>query len=115
MAAGTYISSKSEHEVDRAEGIKNITESTPRREGILMFISFLLAGSLLLIPYFFTFAASPLYAAVVIGLGVLFLTGVIKTHFTGRNAVKSGVEMLVIGGAAAAISYGIGGLVGVLV
>lgn len=38
----------------------------------------------------------------------LFALGALKVRITGRNWFKSGLEMLLVGGVAAAAAYGIG-------
>jgi VIT1/CCC1 family predicted Fe2+/Mn2+ transporter len=50
-------------------------------------------------------------SAVLSGLG-LFLTGAITTLFTGRSVAFSGSRMVLFGAIGAAISYGVGGLIG---
>jgi len=100
--------------VYKQQGIKRRIISSPQKEAGVMFISFLVAGSLLLIPYLFSLSKNPLYIATAIGLLFLFITGAVKTHYTGRNPLRSGVETMLIGGIASLVSYGIGGFVSTL-
>ena len=50
-------------------------------------------------------------AATILALVTLFAVGAGRTFFTGRSWLASGMEMLVIGGAAACAAYLIGALV----
>jgi VIT1/CCC1 family predicted Fe2+/Mn2+ transporter len=52
---------------------------------------------------------------VVVTAAALFAVGCAISLFTGRAAFRSGARMLLIGGAAGAVTYAIGRLVGALV
>ncbi|MFW5966654.1 MAG: VIT1/CCC1 transporter family protein [Persicimonas sp.] len=92
----------------------------PLRAGAVTFVAFLLAGLVPLIPFVFdpdapietTFPFSILFT------GLTFLgIGMMKGKVLDRSIVRGGLETLFIGGAAAAIAYGVGkllrGIVGV--
>ncbi len=78
--------------------------------------SFFLFGAgaaLPVIPWLFVGGATGMVlSAVLAGLG-LFGAGAVTTLFTGRGALFSGVRMLLFGLAAAAITFGIGKVIGV--
>lgn len=78
--------------------------------------SFFLFGAgaaLPVIPWLFVGGATGMvFSAVLAGLG-LFGAGAVTTLFTGRGALFSGVRMLLFGLAAAAITFGIGKVIGV--
>lgn len=79
-------------------------------------MSFLLfaAGAIIpVIPYFFT--GGLLAASISLGLSALalFVIGAGITIITGRSALRSGLRQVLIGAAAAAITFGVGRLVGV--
>ncbi|MEK7201088.1 MAG: VIT1/CCC1 transporter family protein [Patescibacteria group bacterium] len=92
-------------------GVSEKGFTSPWKEGAVMFFSFLFAGVLLLIPYVFPIAASAFRVSTLIGLTALFGAGVLKTHFTKRPAMKSGVETLVIGIIATVVSHMLGELI----
>ncbi|GAA3976969.1 VIT1/CCC1 transporter family protein [Actinomadura viridis] len=74
------------------------------------FLAFATGAVLPVLPYLA--GASSLWpAAVVAGLG-LFLAGVLVSRVTARSWWFSGLRQLAFGGAAAAITYGVGALIG---
>jgi vacuolar iron transporter family protein len=62
------------------------------------------------LPYLL--GAGSLALAVGLALVALFLTGALVSRFTARGAVATGLRQLVLGGAAAAVTYAIGSAVG---
>src|SRR5262249_35826229 len=77
------------------------------------FISFAAGAALPVLPYFS--GASTIHVVIslaISGLG-LFGIGAALSLFTGRNFVFSGLRQLTIGGAAAAITFGVGSIIGV--
>ncbi|CAM9178431.1 unnamed protein product, partial [Choristocarpus tenellus] len=88
------------------------------REGLAMFLSFALCGTLPLLGY----ALSPLLFAdasldklylvsIIITSLSLFLVGVIKSMFIRRSWYAAGLETLILGGCCAGLAYEIGSLV----
>jgi VIT1/CCC1 family predicted Fe2+/Mn2+ transporter len=88
----------------------------PMREGLVAGISTLVGGSIPVLGYLFgrlvlgtSFSGlGSLAAAFVVCAAFLFLIGSARSFFTGKNAVRSGLEMLVVGSVVAAITYGVG-------
>jgi vacuolar iron transporter family protein len=88
----------------------------PTREGLVAGISTLIGGAIPVIGYlgarwllgatFSGFAA--LAITFVICAAFLFLIGSARSFFTGKGGVRSGVEMLSVGTAVAALSYAVG-------
>ena len=69
------------------------------------------AGALVpVLPY--VLGATSLLLPVVLALLALFLAGALVSRFTDRGAVYSGGRQLLLGGAAAGLTYAIGSLVG---
>ena len=69
------------------------------------------AGALVpVLPY--VLGATSLLLPVVLALVALFLAGALVSRFTDRGAVYSGGRQLLLGGAAAGLTYAIGSLVG---
>jgi VIT1/CCC1 family predicted Fe2+/Mn2+ transporter len=80
--------------------------------------SFLLfaVGAIFPVAPYFTLAGIPALIASLAASGVaLFLIGAGTSLFTGRNVLFSGVRQLLVGLAAAGVTFGIGRLIGVAV
>jgi len=76
------------------------------------FVLFALGASLPVIPYFVLSGdLAVLVSALLSGAG-LFTIGALITLFTGRGALYSGGRQVIIGGAAAALTYAVGRLIG---
>lgn len=73
-----------------------------------------LVGSLIpLLPFVFLGIQTAVPASVAISLAALFAAGYIKAQKTVGTPWREGLEMMFIGGLAAAVGYGIGALLGV--
>ena len=92
------------------------TDDSPIKNGVATFLSFAVFGFVPLITYviaqLITYlrdnpSLSFLLACILTGL-TLFVLGSLKVKVTGKNFIRSGLEMLVLGGIAAAAAYGIG-------
>ncbi|MRR23671.1 rubrerythrin family protein, partial [bacterium] len=67
------------------------------------------------IPFLFTTGMKAIAACVGLSATGLFLIGAAITLFTGRNVWFSGFRQVLFGIAAAAVTFGIGTLIGVTV
>jgi predicted membrane protein (TIGR00267 family) len=81
---------------------------SPLKSAFVMFFAFLIGGILPIIPYLITNVATALFISIGVSLIASFLVGAFKTRFTGRNWVKSGLEMTLLGTGIALVGYGIG-------
>jgi VIT1/CCC1 family predicted Fe2+/Mn2+ transporter len=90
-------------------GFSETILENPLKGAVVMFVAFTLASMVPLIPYLYA-TPGPLAFTFSLfnGFVVLFLVGVGKTYFTGKNKLASGLEMIVVGGIATALAYGIG-------
>jgi VIT1/CCC1 family predicted Fe2+/Mn2+ transporter len=70
--------------------------------------AFSVGAFLPLLPYLFS--ASTVWYSAVLALAALFGTGALTSRFTVRSWLFSGVRQLLIGAAAAAVTYGVGNL-----
>lgn len=86
---------------------------SPWVAAISSFLSFSVGALVPLLPYLFARGDGALWFAAVLSGVALASVGAGISMFTGRPAWRSGLRMLVLGGTAAAITYGIGSLVGV--
>ncbi|QQG38637.1 MAG: VIT1/CCC1 transporter family protein [Candidatus Woesearchaeota archaeon] len=115
MAAGTYLSSKTQLEFLKTEH-KNKKElkflkshfDTPSQAAIVIFLFYLLGGIIPIFPYAFLTVKSALSTSILLTVVSLFLVGCWKTKLTKRSWLKSGLEMVLVGILAALIGYLIG-------
>ncbi|MBI3632421.1 MAG: VIT1/CCC1 transporter family protein [Candidatus Vogelbacteria bacterium] len=85
---------------------------SPTKHGITTSLSFFLSGSLPLLPYLLGLRTwSPFLISVTATAVSLFVVGALRTFITGTNWIKSGLQMLTIGGLAAFAAYFVGGIV----
>jgi len=81
----------------------------PVKAGVLCGVSFGLAALVPILPFVFPIGSlEALTASAVATVATLFGVGAMKTIFSRKNWVRSGLEMMVIGASAAAITYMIG-------
>lgn len=74
------------------------------------FLAFALGALVPVLPFLFGFGS--VVAAVVLTAAGLFVTGALVARLTSRSFLFGGARQLLLGGAAAAVTYGIGHLVG---
>ncbi len=77
------------------------------------FAMFAVGAVIPLLPLFFVAGTASVVVSAVLSAGALFGIGALITVITGQPAIRAGLRQLAIGIAAAAITYGIGRLVGV--
>lgn len=89
------------------------SSESPKKNAIFTFISFLIFGFVPLFLYvigsIFNFSISRgfMWTSILTSVA-MFSLGSLKTKVTGKNWVKSGIETLLIGGAAATAAYFVG-------
>lgn len=84
---------------------------TPVLAAIVMGLSYLSAGAIPLIAYIILPVQVAIIPSIVITLVALFAFGAWKASFTKQSRWKSGLEMALVGGAAAGIAYLLGHIV----
>lgn len=82
---------------------------------IYSFILFAAGAIIPVLPFMFTTGMTAILASVYLSAAGLFLIGAIITLFTGKNVWYSGFRQVLFGLAAAAITFGIGKLIGVTI
>lgn len=87
--------------------------TSPVKKGAVTFVSFALVGFIPLIPYFLSFFNEAIKSIVYpFSIGMTFIAfffiGSAKVFVTKKNWLISGLETLLVGGAAAIIAYAIG-------
>lgn len=93
------------------------SEATPLKNAIVTFCSFAVYGLVPLLAYivamFFPYLLRHAFLTASVLTGTtLFTLGAVKSQITQSNWFKSGLEMLIIGGLAATVAYGIGYILG---
>lgn len=84
---------------------------TPTRDGIVTFISFIVAGFVPLLAYLLPIDAENQFRmAIAFTVLALFLVGAGRTRVTAEGFIRSGLEMLIMGALAAGAAYTIGAL-----
>jgi vacuolar iron transporter family protein len=109
MAAGNYLSLKSEEDALRFEGRASI-EPLPLRHAIATFMAFVGAGAIPLVAYLLPIE-NPFVLSTLLAGATLVGIGSARTFVNGRPWYREGFEMLLIGAIAALIAYLIGGLI----
>jgi vacuolar iron transporter family protein len=74
------------------------------------FVTFSVGAAIPLVPFLFGSGSAAVLTAIVVAGVALFSVGGLLTRFTGRPVLRSGARMLLIGGVAAGITFGIGSL-----
>ena len=88
----------------------------PVKAGVLCGASFGLAAVVPILPFAFPISSrQALTVSIIATVAALFGVGAMKTIFSRKNWVRSGLEMMIIGALAAAITYLIGTLFSMLV
>ena len=79
------------------------------------FVAFAIGASVPVVPYLFGGGNSVFVASIVISALALFAVGAGVSLLTGRSLLFSALRQIVIGGAAATVTFFIGRLVGVAI
>ena len=112
MGASKYLSLKSEQSVEKAGASKR----SPIHDGTATFAAFVVVGTLPLIPFFIPSASEHAFVISALATGITFFAvGAARSLVIKKNPVLAGLEMLLVGGAAAAIAYGLGAYIETLI
>lgn len=108
MGASKYLSLISEQSLAEAR----LEHRSPLRDGLATFISFVVVGGLPLIPFLIPGAAAHAFVVSCAATAIaLFFVGAARSLVIERNFLLAGIEMLIVGGIAAVIAYGLGSFV----
>lgn len=94
-------------------GLSKKQVEAPIKNSAIVFFSFFISGFMPLMAYAFTILTSwnssyLFLAACIITSATMFIVGALREIVTGLNWFRSGLEMLISGGTAAAVAYFIG-------
>ena len=106
MGASKYLSVKSEQSLDKAGSKRR----SPVKDGAATFASFVIAGAFPLIPFLILPHASENAFMISASASAIafFAVGAARSLVIDTNVVIAGLEMLIVGGAAATIAYSLG-------
>lgn len=105
MAVGSFLSEQSAEEYT-AKGV--VAESKAIESAVTMFISFVLASFIPLIPYLFTVGTIAFTLSIIFAVGSLFIVGIISARMSSVPVLRRGLMMACLGGAAIAIGVIVG-------
>ena len=105
MGSGQYLSLKSAHELD---GKNKFT--VPIISGVVMAVAYLLAGLVPLMSIILSPNEHGRTVAIIAALACLTLLGYAKGKIVGVSAVRSALEVLIVGGIATVIGIVVGGM-----
>lgn len=113
MTAGTYLSNKSQMELDLASGRHGFLGrrhliSKSVSASLFMGISYILGGVISVLPFFFFSPLAAIVPAVVLSVTLLFSIGFVKGKMARINPLRSGLEMSLVSLSAALLGYLIG-------
>lgn len=108
MGASKYLSLRSEQSLETARS----ETRKPLTDGLVTFVSFVVIGTLPLIPFFInSFNENTFLVSSIATAATLFLVGSARSLVIQKNAFIAGLEMLAVGGVAAVIAYALGSYV----
>lgn len=108
MAASDYLACRSHQAVSGGGADGGDPCVDPVTSAGYTFLAFVAAGAVPLLPYALPGLPARFALAGVLTAVALFATGLLRTLVTRRNPWLAGVEMLAIGGAAAAMAFVVG-------
>jgi VIT1/CCC1 family predicted Fe2+/Mn2+ transporter len=105
MAVGSFLSEQIVEE-DNASG--EIKGSGPFTAGVIMFLSFIVASFIPILPYIFLGTIVALYVSIGLSIVCLFAVGMLSAKQTKVNLIKHGLRMALLGGMAIVIGVVVG-------
>lgn len=113
MSVGAFLSSKSEHQKKICEEpTTEFPEKRPIIIGLVTFISFVSAGLIPLVIYVLDYwrgyAGNMFFTACLLTSFAFIFIGFVRARVTKTNRIRSILETLLLGGAAAGVAYYVG-------
>ena len=100
MAVGSFLSEQSAEEY---EARKEVANGGPLAAAAIMFVTFLLASFIPILPYLIFGPAAALWSSIIFSLAALFVVGAISAKITKVRMLRHAAEMAFLGGAAIVI------------
>jgi VIT1/CCC1 family predicted Fe2+/Mn2+ transporter/rubrerythrin len=85
--------------------------SSPVRDSLVMGAAFVAGSIIPILPFVFLDVRPALVVTMLLALATLFAIGAIKARLSGRKVIASGMEMVILGGAAGLLGYALGRVV----
>lgn len=85
---------------------------SPMSAAVGSFLAFTLGALVPVVPYLLGSGATAFWASLLASLAGLFLLGIGVSQFTHRNPLRAGARQLILGLAAAGVTYAVGTLIG---
>lgn len=98
MGVGSYLSEKSAHQMLR--GRDRVHRDKPGMDGLIMFLSYSLAGFIPTVPYLLAPVGSARYFSVAVSILALFTLG-----YASNQKLRGAWEMVILGGAAIGVGF----------
>ncbi len=108
MGVGSFLSESSTEEYEAEREVKSMR---PFIGGLVMFFSYLIAGFLIIFPYFLLSGVEAIHVSVVLAALALLFLGFYSAKISKISPLKRSFKMMMFGG----LAIGIGVLVGKLV
>lgn len=103
MAASEFISEETEEDVEKQK-----MPASPLISGIIIFVGYVVAGMIPLMPYLILPHLQAIPVSIVAALLGLVILGIYKGKVSHKSPTRSAFEVLIIGGVAAAIGLAVG-------
>jgi len=111
MAVGSFLSEQSAEEYE----VKGEAVGTgPFTAGVAMFVSFILASFIPIVPYLIFGLSTALWCSVGFSLIALFIVGMVSAKIVKVNILSNALKMMLLGGAAIVIGVIVGKFVKVV-
>lgn len=105
MAVGSFLSEQSTEEYD----IKGeVPDGKPFVAGTVMFVSFMLASFIPIIPYLLVSSTEALWLSIILSIVALFVVGLVSARIVKVHVLKHAIKMALLGGAAIVIGVIVG-------
>ena len=105
MAVGSFLSEESAEEYD-AGG--EVSERKPLIGGTVMFVSFILASFIPIVPYLFMGLTAALWVSIALSIIALFIVGIVSAAIIKVRLLKHATLMALLGGSAIVIGVVVG-------
>jgi VIT1/CCC1 family predicted Fe2+/Mn2+ transporter len=105
MAVGSFLSEQSTEEYD-VKG--EVPDAKPFVAGTVMFVSFILASFIPIVPYLFAGLTAALWTSIALSIAALFVVGLVSAKVDKVNILKHAIKMALLGGAAIVIGVVVG-------
>jgi len=89
-------------------GLSPESLADPAKDALTMGISFLLGAIVPMVPYLFIGTMPVIWISIAVTVAALFVVGLFKARVTGKNPMRAGFEVMVIGTGSGLLGYLIG-------